>query len=204
MIRNIIFDLGNVLISWKPEEFLRLNGWDDKARKEIMDNVFRSPEWLMLDNGDLTLEQAVAKIAERSSLKIPEILAVFDLRTSILVPIEHNTKLLPALKEHGFKLYYLSNFPGDIFDEIFNNNDLFRYFDGGLISARVNVSKPDPAIFRMLMEQYSLKPEESVFIDDIKINSDSAGSLGINAIHLGEDDQLCKVLEEKLGVVLCQ
>jgi HAD superfamily hydrolase (TIGR01509 family) len=174
MIRNIIFDLGNVLISWKPEEYLRLNGYDDPTRKVIMDQIFRSPEWLLLDNGDITLTEAAEGIAARSSLKIPEILSVFNLRTSILFPLDNNTKLLPELKKQHFKLYYLSNFPGDIFDEIQNEYDLFRYFDGGIISARVKLSKPDPDIFRLLMKMYDLIPEESVFIDDIAANSHSA------------------------------
>jgi HAD superfamily hydrolase (TIGR01509 family) len=202
MIRNIIFDLGNVLISWKPDDYLRLNGYDDSNRNLIMDNILRSEEWLMLDNGDITLAEAAERIAAKSPLGIPEILAVFDLRTRILFPLDQNTKLLPALKKHGFRLYYLSNFPGDIFDEIHNKYDLFRHFDGGIISARVRLSKPDPGIFRLLLKMYELLPEESVFIDDIAVNSHSAESVGISGIHLHDPDLLHSLLQERLGVVL--
>jgi glucose-1-phosphatase len=202
MIRNIIFDLGNVLISWKPEEYLRLNGYDDKSRKEIMDQIVRSPEWLLIDNGDIDPEEAARRIVARSSLKKSQILNVFDLRTSILSPINHNTKLLPLLKKAGFRIYYLSNFPGDIFDEIQNKYDLFRYFDGGIISARVRLSKPDPEIFRLLMKMYELRADESVFIDDIAANSLAAESVGITGIHLHDPDILHGILEDRLGIVL--
>jgi len=202
MIRNIIFDLGNVLISWKPEEYLHLNGYGDAARTVIMNEIIRSPEWLLLDNGDITLIEAAKRIAAKSPLEIHEILAVFDLRTSILHPLDQNTKLLPGLKEQGFKLYYLSNFPDDIFDEIHNKYELFRYFEGGIISARVKVSKPDPGIFMLLMKTYALRPEESLFIDDIAVNSHSAESVGITGVHLSDPDLLCQLLEEKLGVIL--
>jgi FMN phosphatase YigB (HAD superfamily) len=202
MIRNIIFDLGNVLLSWQPDEYLRLNGYDDPTRKVIMDEIFRGPEWLLLDNGEIDLKEAAGRIASRSSLKIPDILAVFDFRIHILFPLVQNTKLLPVLKEQGFKLYYLSNFPDDIFDEIHNNYELFRFFDGGIISARVKLSKPDPEIFRLLMKMYALRPEESLFIDDIAANSLSAESVGLIGIHLQDPDLLSNILREKLGVVL--
>jgi len=202
MIRNIIFDLGNVLLSWKPEEFLHKNGWDNDSRKMIMNQIFRSQEWLLLDNGDISLTEAAERIASRTSLRIPEILDVFDLRMRILFPLDHNIKVLPALKKQGYRLYYLSNFPGDIFDEVQNKYELFRYFDGGIISARVRLSKPDPEIFRLLMQMYSLVPEESVFIDDIAANSDAAGSVGITGVHLHDPDLLHSILREKLGIVI--
>ena len=158
MIRNIIFDLGNVLISWKPEEYLIRNGYQEAARETILRDVFKSPEWLALDNGDMSLDEAVKRIALSSTLKIPEIYSVFDLRTKILHPITENTKMVPALKEGGFRLYYLSNFPEDIFDEVESRYDFFRYFDGGLISARAKASKPDEKIYRILIDRYSLIP----------------------------------------------
>jgi HAD superfamily hydrolase (TIGR01509 family) len=202
MIRNIIFDLGNVLLSWKPDEFLHLNGYKQADRLLIMDQIFRSPEWLMLDNGDISLAEAAKRIAGRTSFKIPEILAVFDLRTSILFPLDSNAKLLPELKKQGFKLYYLSNFPDDIFDEIQNKYELFKYFDGGIISARVKLSKPDPAIFRLLLETYKLEATESVFIDDIAVNSHAAESVGIKGIHLHDPGELHAILQDSLGIVL--
>ena len=86
MITTIIFDLGNVLISWKPEEFFDKNGYDKTYKELVLKEVFKSNEWLQLDNGDFTLDEAVERIAENSTLKKDEIRAVFNLRTKIIFP----------------------------------------------------------------------------------------------------------------------
>ena len=200
MIRNIIFDLGNVLISWKPEEYLKLNGYDDNVRKLILEQIVRSPEWLLLDNGDIDLNEAARRIAERSSLKIPRILDVFNLRTKILFPLTKNTRLLPELKKAGFRLYYLSNFPMDIFEEIKTGYYFFRHFDGGIISAEAKFSKPDRRIYEILLEKYSLIPEESLFIDDLDINVKSAESIGMKGLVTFGSLEISKKIEEVLSL----
>ena len=200
MIKNIVFDLGNVLLNWNPEHYFIEKGYSTEARDIILGDVFRSQEWLMLDNGDLSIEEAVAIISAKSELDSDQILAAFNARLEILYPIESNVKLLPNLKRKGFKLYYLSNFPGDIFDEVHGGNTFFRYFDGGLISAHVRASKPDPLIFRHLQERYGISFHETLFIDDLIQNVSAALLLGMSVIHLEERENLRALLEEKLGV----
>jgi putative hydrolase of the HAD superfamily len=201
MIRNIIFDLGNVLISFRPEEFLDINGYQENTKKAIINEIFKSREWQMLDNGDITTKDAIEGIAAKSSLKTEEIASVFNLRTKIMFPLTENTKLLPALRKHGFKLYYLSNFPDDIFDEVYKKYDFFNYFSGGIISARVNASKPDLKIFRILLEKYSLSADESLFIDDSELNVKAAESFGMKAMHIQVPVDLREKIEKVLGIV---
>jgi epoxide hydrolase-like predicted phosphatase len=201
MIKNLIFDLGNVLLSWKPEEFFDENGYSPEKTAVIIRDIFRSEEWLLLDNGDITINEAINMISARSSLKTDEIRAVFDLRSSIIFPLALNVKMLPALKKKGFKLYFLSNFPDDIFDDLLKKYDFFKYFDGGLISARVNASKPGRKIYEILLEKYSLKPEECLFADDSLLNVRGAESLGIKSVHVSKPDDLRKHLLEITGVV---
>lgn len=153
----------------------------------------------MLDNGDITIKDAIKGIANRSSLKTAEIASVFDLRIKIIFPLNGNTKLLPELKEQGFKLYYLSNFPDDLFDEVCNKYDFFRYFDGGIISARVKASKPDIRIFEILREKYSLSPEECLFIDDSDHNVNTAELFGMKVIHVIKPNDLPEQIEKALG-----
>ena len=200
MIRNVIFDLGNVLLSWKPGEYLENNGYDPATIERIMVEIFRSPEWLALDNGDLSLHDAIERIQKKSSFKTDEIYAVFNLRTKILAPIGPNTKIIPELKKEGYRLFYLSNFPADIFDEVRSNHAFFGFFDGGLISANARASKPDPKIFNLLFEKYSIDPSESLFIDDTHVNAVSAETLGVSVIHLSDPLTLVEKLEEILGL----
>ncbi len=200
MIDAIVFDLGNVLINWKPAEFLEKAGYNDSLKNVILNDIFHSPEWRQLDNGDITLDEAISKIAGKSSLTRNEIKAIFDLRTKIIAPIIPNVKLLPELKKRGYRLYYLSNFPDDIFDEIHNSYDFFNFLDGGEISARLRASKPDEKIFRLFLEKYLLTPQECLFIDDMGINADSAENIGMTTIHLKEPLELKSKLEESLGI----
>jgi putative hydrolase of the HAD superfamily len=97
-----------------------------------------------------------------------------------MFPLDLNVRLLPELKKQGFRLYYLSNFPIDIFEEVKNGYFFFRYFDGGIISAEVNHSKPSRRIYEILIERYSLVPEECLYIDDLEPNVAGAEAVGMN------------------------
>jgi putative hydrolase of the HAD superfamily len=196
MIKNIIFDLGNVLLSWKPGEFFERSGYGPEEIRIILKDIFKSNEWSMLDNGDITTSEAIDLIASGSSLKRASISAIFDLRTKVIFPLVKNIKLLPELNKEGFKLYYLSNFPLDFFEEVKKQYDFFKYFNGGIISAEVGCSKPDTGIFEIFLEKYNLAPEDCLYIDDIEINVRVAESFGMKGIHLARTDSLEKKLME--------
>jgi HAD superfamily hydrolase (TIGR01509 family) len=198
MIKNIVFDLGNVLISFKPSDYLDKTGYPEEAKRIILNDVFSSREWWLIDNGDLSTGEAIEKIASRSAMKKEEIASVFDLRTEILFPLAGNIILLPELKKQGFKLYYLSNFPDDIFDEVVNRYDFFKYFDGGIISSRVKTSKPDKKIFEILLGKFSLNAEECLFIDDIEINANAASSTGMKGLFFNDPDNLKGLIEAEI------
>jgi len=199
MIRNIVFDLGNVLISFKPADYMAIQGYPENLKNTFLNDVFRSEEWHMIDNGDLTTLEAVDRIAARSSLKRDEICEIFDLRTKILLAIDSNIKVLPELKKQGFRLYFLSNFPSDIFDDVVAGNSFFKLFDGGIISARVGASKPRRRIYEILLEKYSLIPHECLFIDDLEPNVATAIDLGMTGIWLSDPLDLGKLIKEKLN-----
>lgn len=204
MIKNVIFDIGNVLLSFRPAEYLENKNYSEKTRKTILAEVFASREWQLLDDGAISVPEAIDAISLVSSLRRGEIAHVFDLRTEIMFPLARNVKLLPELKKLGFKLYFLSNFPLDIFGEIRDRNYFFKYFNGGIISAEVKVSKPDAGIFKILLEKYSLVPEECLFIDDNEANVISSESVGMKGFSTsGSPDitaEVSKILE--ISVVL--
>jgi len=198
MIRTIIFDLGNVLISFIPSEFLKKKNYPSTIRNTILRDVFQGEEWKMLDNGVITLNDAIDSIALKSALKREEIALVFNFRRDIMFPLDDNVRLLPALKKNGFRVYYLSNFPLDMFEEIRNDYYFFRHFDGGIISAEVKLSKPDVRIYRLFLDKYSLDAAECLYIDDIEENARAAESTGMQALltngSVKISDELGKVL----------
>ena len=84
----------------------------------ILSDIFESEEWKMLDNGLINTSEAIEAIASKSSLNREEIDHVFKLRTDLLFPLDQNVRLLPELRKQGFRLYFLSNFHLDIFEQV--------------------------------------------------------------------------------------
>jgi putative hydrolase of the HAD superfamily len=199
MIKNILFDLGNVLISFKPAEYFEKNKYPENIKNTILSDIFESNEWLLLDNGEISTSDAIEAISRRSSLNKNEIAHIFNLRTDLMFPLDTNVRLLPDLKKRGFRLYFLSNFPADIFDEIRSGYYFFKYFDGGLISAVAKSSKPDVGIYKSFMEKYSLIANECLFIDDIEKNVKTAESLGMKGIATNGSLEISKEIEKALG-----
>ncbi len=198
MIKNIIFDLGNVLISFKPADYFEKKEYPENMKTRILNDIFGSREWLLLDNGDISTPEAIDSIASRSSLSRQEITHIFNLRTEIMFPLDQNVRMLPDLKKQGFRLYYLSNFPLDIFEEIKSGYFFFRYFDGGIISSEVKYSKPDLKIFEIIIEKYSLIPGESLFIDDTEINVTAATGIGMKGFITSGSDNFTDNLRDLL------
>jgi FMN phosphatase YigB (HAD superfamily) len=198
MIKNIVFDLGNVLISFRPSDYLERKKYPREIRETILEDIFRGPEWHLLDSGDIVTGEAIDMIAKRSSLKREEIAFIFNKRTDIMFPLELNTRLLPELKKQGYRLFYLSNFPIDIFDEVKNDYYFFRHFEGGIISSEVKCSKPDIKMFRIFLERYNLSAKECLYIDDIEINVEAAVSVGMNGFATSGSDDISSALFKHL------
>jgi epoxide hydrolase-like predicted phosphatase len=198
MIKNIVFDLGNVLISFRPLKFFSDKNYPESIISKIIPDIFGSSEWLRLDNGDISTVEAIEAISLKSSFLKEEIAHIFNLRTEMMFPLDQNVRLLPELKKQGFRLYYLSNFPLDIFEEIKTGYYFFRYFDGGVISSEVKFSKPDRRIYEILLKKYGLTAEESLFIDDIEINVRAAENLGMKGLVTYGSEEISK----ELGTVL--
>ena len=110
-----------------------------------------------------------------------EVQAVIDEWQSILHTNKRTVKTMCKLKLAGYRLYYLSNIPQDVIDEI-RQRDFFPLFDGGIASCEVHLSKPDPKIFGLMMQKYGLAYDETIFVDDTKVNAQAAYNLGITGI----------------------
>ncbi len=136
----------------------------------------------MLDNGDINTSQAIDLIASKSTLNKEEIAHIFNLRTELIFPLDQNVRLLPGLKKQGYRLYFLSNFPMDLFEEVKTGYYFFKYFDGGVISAEAKSSKPDLKIYEILLEKYNLVPNQCLFIDDLEVNVKAAEAAGMNGL----------------------
>ncbi|MEJ6122046.1 HAD family phosphatase [Vibrio sp. 2-Bac 85] len=199
MIKNIIFDLGRVLINFEPETYLKELGIDKKTREIYLFDIFKGEEWLDLDRGIITEEQAINKIVAKGRIKKEEVRDILDARVVFFTELSHNTPLVKQLKDNGYKLYILSNFAKKPFEAIFEKYNFFKHFDGKVVSYEdgLNVIKPDSNIYDTLLNRYDLLPEETAFIDDTLVNIEKAEEYGITGIHLPDHTELKRKLIEK-------
>jgi len=182
MIKNIIFDLGNVLIKFKPNEFLLRFTRDKEYIDQFVSKITRSKIWLELDRGTNSLENARTIFLSKYPQEKDFIKLFFDQWMDMLTPIEENIEILEELKELGFKMYILSNYIIEAFSYVSSKYSFFSLFDGQIISGVENLIKPEKAIYKLLLSRYNLVPEESLFIDDILFFLKPAKKLGMKTI----------------------
>lgn len=197
--KNIIFDLGAVLVNWQPKEILSSifqNETDETAWQKI--NEDNSQTWADFNKGLIT-EQDISKFFGK---KYTEIL--FQELPKYLFILEDGIEILNKVKEKGYRTYILSNFPKELFESanIVNNyeQNFINKFDGAIISYNIGTIKPEPEIYQALLNKYNLNPKECLFIDDKKINIDGAQHLGIDGIVCNDHDQLKRDLIKK-GII---
>lgn len=189
MYKNIIFDLGNVLLSFNPMEYLKSKISEEKIQ-EVYKAIFQSEEWIMLDRGTITEKEAINNIIEKNSIYRDDISLAFEDWYAILKPIEETIKVLEDLKSKGYNIYYLSNFHELAFKEVSIKNSFFELFDGGVVSYEEKIIKPEEEIYRLILKRYNLAPNETIFIDDTKVNVEGAEKLGITTVFLKNPSKL--------------
>lgn len=189
-IKNIVFDLGNVLISYLPEEFHIKQGDSPDKIELYLREVYGGPEWQKIDHGLMTVDEAVSSIASRTLMPAQEIARIFDLREELLSEITENTALLKTLKNAQYGLYFISNFPDDLYQILSAKYEFFQLFDGGVVSSAVKLVKPDPEIYRTLLRNHNINPAESLFIDDLEHNIKGAAEVGFSTLHLTQTHKL--------------
>lgn len=190
MIRNIIFDLGNVIFNFKPEKFLRRYTNDENYIKEFISKVIRSRIWLKLDRGTISIKKAEEEFIEKFPEDRDFIVMFFRHWMEMLTPIEKNVRILYDLKSNGYKIYILSNFIVEAFDFVKNHYDFLSLFDGKIISGKVKIIKPELEIYQKLINKYILIPEECIFIDDVRAFLSRARTLNIKTILFARNTDL--------------
>ena len=198
MIKNIIFDMGGVLIDYNPEK--TLYGMFDKETADILlREIFRNPIWSDKDRGIIFPEDIMAQKRDAIPAEVFEkVSEMVDNFYPYMLPFEKMYGLVKQLKENGYGIYLLSNASSD-FHERRNGIPALALFDGVVVSADYKVLKPEKEIYLTLFEKFGLKPEECFFIDDVQANIDGAKMAGMDGhcyAH-GDVEILKKALKEK-------
>ena len=201
MVKNIIFDIGNVILNFNINRVLNEFTDNIDEQKFIKENIIKSPEWLgnaLIDTGYLTREAAIKIVQDRTDHSNDKIIAQFWNNYNNFAKIDERVlELIKNLKTKNYKIYLLSNI-NPYTHELVMKSGLFEIVDGYVLSYKEHMIKPYKSIYNTLLERYSLKPEESVFIDDNEKNINTGKSLGIISKKVEPDnyESIIEVMKE--------
>ncbi len=188
-ITSIIFDFGGVLVDWNPRHLYRREFGDSAAMETFLAHIGWE-EWnLQQDKG-----RPLAEATELLQRKFPEYHSKIQLfydqwETMLKGEIPENVAILKELKQK-YKVYGLTNWSAETFPIALERFSFFKLFDGIVVSGEEKLIKPDEKIFRVILERYHLKPENTLFIDDNPNNIDTAKTMGFSTIHQTEQTDL--------------
>ena len=183
LIKNIVFDLGNVIIRWNPRYIVAQHTKDEVMQNKLIANLFGSSHWQGFDDGSLTREQVIHNVKQTLSAEYHSI--IHDLVYhwyKHAPPIIGMEELVRGLKERGYQIFLLSN-TNIHFDEYKDTIGALQYFDGFYISAKTRLMKPNPEIYHDFLQTFSLVAQECIFIDDIRENIVGAIEVGMGGYH---------------------
>jgi 2-haloacid dehalogenase len=195
----VVFDVGNVLLRWDPRHLYR-KLFDDEARMEWFLSTICTSEWNIEQDRGRDWDEAVALLVERHPDHATPIRAFHERwHETVSGVFDDNVALLERLRAAGVPNYCITNFSGAKFIEAKKRFPFLAGFDGVVVSGDERVLKPDPAIYRLLLDRYALEAGACVFIDDSKANVEGARAVGMHAIHYLEPMDLSAELR-RLGL----
>jgi len=197
----VVFDVGGVLLQWDPRHLYRkLFAGDDAAMEHFLGNVC-TEEWNERQDAGRTFADAAAELLPAHADKA-HLIHAFGRRFDEMITgaIEETVDILRELKRAGVPLYAVTNWSAETFPSAQNRFDFLAEFDGIVVSGEEGVIKPDPRIFRILLDRYDIPAHAAVFIDDNPANAEAATNLGIHGIHFRSPQQLRRELVE-LGLL---
>ncbi len=204
MIRNVIFDMGNVLIHFDGEEIMK--PFVDKAedRRLILRELFETGDWIQLDYGTLREAELAELVAPRLPTHLQQPLRnMLNGWYNHLTLSDQSYYLVEELKEKGYGVYLLSNASHSLEEEYRHHVPAIGLMDGRLISALEGVIKPEDAIYKRLFEKFALQPAECFFIDDMPQNIEGSRKNGMEGHVFDGDDAALRQALGKAGVDIC-
>jgi putative hydrolase of the HAD superfamily len=190
-VRNVVFDVGGVLLEWNPPEVVARLYPDPAQQAVIRRQMFEHADWHEFDRGGLSEDEAAAHFANLTGLSLDETRALIHATRESLRPIPGTIALVEELSAKGAHLYLLSNMPTSTFAYLEQRFAFFGQFRQLVISGAILLIKPDPAIYKHLVEKTGIVPAESVFIDDVLKNVVAARESGLHAIQF-RDPESCR------------
>lgn len=191
-VDTVVFDIGNVLVRYAPEEIVReLFPGDEEKQAHMLRVVYNGPQWQELDRGTLDYHGAAELFHAQHGYPVEDYLRALFSSFDLKEPIEEGWRAVARCKRAGKHLYLLSNYGSEGYDRMRGRlADRFALFEGDCISAHYHQLKPEPEIYRTLIDKFSIDPQRTLFIDDSLPNIEGANRAGIHGFHKHEKGQL--------------
>ncbi len=198
MIKNVIFDFGNVLLDWDPH-FLYDKYFKDRSECDYFLTHIMTRQW----NDDGDIGTPMNEVAAKWAARYPEYAGAFyyyieEFPRTVRSEVPGMYELICGLKARGLHVWGLSNWSWETFSKVLPQYRIFSLLEGMVVSGQEHTLKPGPEIYRILLDRYSLKAEECVFTDDSQRNVDGAEAVGIKGILFRNAEQLAAELEPLL------
>lgn len=184
MIKNIVFDIGNVLVKFQPDQAMRELGIEEEKIPKMAQATYSNPIWGELDRGVIPEAEIIDKMVTVAPEYEEEIRLFFrDGKDKVVKTHSYAKAWIEELQHNGYKVYLLSNYPENYFELHRKSQlDFANIVDGMIISGMVKMVKPNADIYECLFDTYNLKPEECVFLDDRPENIEGGEKLGMRGI----------------------
>lgn len=198
--KHFIFDMGNVLVDFNPKYILSVYFKELSQINYYYHHFFKSGIWRKLDNGDIEFNDLIQKIQDSNSADKKQL--VYFLRTwhHHLWERKEMTKIIKQLSEAGYSIHLCSNAPNTFYDYA-NEYSVFQYFESITISANHKVSKPNPALYKIVLKENNLVAKDCLFIDDLIQNIRAAEELGIDGYHYNGNELMFKKFLVNLNII---
>jgi 2-haloacid dehalogenase len=195
-IEAVVFDVGGVLLDWDPRHLYRKLFDDDEAMDRFLEEIC-TLEWHAAHDLGVPAEQTCAQLAARHP-EHAELIWAWTRRSEEMIagPIDGTVEILRELKDRGVPCYALTNMEAETYPSRLARFEFMRWFDGTVVSAYEGTAKPDPAIFRCLLDRFALRPSATLMIDDSARNLEAAWSLGMRTVLFTSADELRRTLED--------
>ncbi len=200
-IKNVVFDVGNVIVRWAPLEIVRLTFGDIEDLEPRARSIFQSAIWLDLNKGFLTESEAKLRYQQELDLSPLECDRLFYYVKQTQILLHGSVELIERVKRSGYGVYALTDNVVEIVEYLKNTYQFWTLFDGAAVSAELGMLKPQAEIYQALLSSYELKASETVFLDDMPYNVEGAKAVGMAAIQFTDAVQ-CENSLQAIGVNL--
>lgn len=200
MIHNVVFDIGGVMAEWQPGLWFRRRFGEELGPRLLAVSMGHQEWGNQVDRGIVSEAEFFSRQRKKYPHFSEDLITVEKEWRKILRPIRDTVELARRLKAAGHRVYYLSNYPEKAFGYLCGIIPVFGEMDGGVVSWEVHKIKPEPEIYRLLLERYGLRAEETVFTDDTPANIEAAKKLGLSAWRFEGAAGFEEYLKSQLGM----